>query len=594
MNNIYNFLVRLKNIIWPIYGAENKRVLGAGLMMALSLWNYSGSRGVKDALMNIVAGAQSLPLVKVFAVVPFSMLMLIFYNHVSRTNSFTKTFYIIHKFFIAFFAIFAFFLYPFRAYLHLTPSTIASIKKFSLPIEFLPHIVGFTISIILFSFLLLALFQIPGRRILIAIAIGVISLVYNLIYQSTEWLIKPFEFGVYNNFDLIVDIVGNWTYALYYVASELTGTFTLTIFSWQILNKISSTEESKRFYPSVGIIGNIFGGVIGSAISSKIINLGTTPQRLLDLKGMIKQKITLSPLEQEEYYKLSSESLNLIYYFILNLVIAVIQLYVYKWIDTNIIQNHVKKEETTTKKSKVKAGAGESFALLFSSKYLLFLTLIILSYNISMVPLENAWKHKLNVSFSDDSTGYAMFMQKVMQYNSIITVLMMIIGANILPLISWKTGALVTPVLSIIFLLPFFSLQLFEGFFYTIFDVNQVITITLLAGTLNNIMTKATKYAFFDPTKEVAYIPVDESIRTKGKGAADLIGGRIGKAIGSCYLIALTGLGMKYQNTTSLLNNMVFWIAIFGVIIYIMWFLSIFIFSKEYEKAKANHEENKS
>lgn len=593
MSNIYSFLVRLKNIIWPIYGAENKRVLWAGSMMALSLWNYSGSRGVKDALINIVAGAQSLPLVKVFVVVPLSMLMLMFYNHVSRTNSFTETFYIIHKVFIAFFAIFAFLLYPFRVYLHLTPSTIASIKQFSLTIEFLPHIAGFTISIIIFAFLLLSLFQIPGKKILISIAIGVISLVYNFIYQSTEWSIKPFEFGVYSNFDLIVDIVGNWTYALYYAASELTGTFTLTIFSWQILNKISSTEESKRFYPSVGIIGNIFGGVIGSAISSKIITLGTTPQRLLDLNAIIKQKITLSALEKAEYYQLSSESLNLIYYFTLNLVIAVIQFYVYKWIDRNIIQNYVKKEEKT-KKSKVKTGAGESFALLFSSRYLLFLTLIILSYNISMVPLENAWKHKLNVSFSNDSTGYAMFMQQVMQWNSIITVLMMIIGANILPLISWKTGALVTPVLSILFLLPFFSLQLFEGAFYTIFDVNQIITITLIAGTLNNIMTKATKYAFFDPTKEVAYIPVDESIRTKGKGAADLIGGRIGKAIGSCYLIALTGLGMKYQSTTSLLNNMVFWIAIFGVIIYIMWFLSIFIFSKEYEKAKTKYEGNKA
>lgn len=34
-----------------------------------------------------------------------------------------------------------------------------------------------------------------------------------------------------------------------------------------------------------------------------------------------------------------------------------------------------------------------------------------------------------------------------------------------------------------------------------------------LTGTVQNILSKATKYAFFDPTKEMAYIPLDQEAK---------------------------------------------------------------------------------
>ena len=81
----------------------------------------------------------------------------------------------------------------------------------------------------------------------------------------------------------------------------------------------------------------------------------------------------------------------------------------------------------------------------------------------------------------------------------------------------------------------FFALQLFAPAFIPVAAAfgTTPLMLSVIVGAAQNILSKSSKYSLFDPCKEMAYIPLDDESKVKGKAAIDVLGSRIGKSGGS-------------------------------------------------------------
>ena len=92
----------------------------------------------------------------------------------------------------------------------------------------------------------------------------------------------------------------------------------------------------------------------------------------------------------------------------------------------------------------------------------------------------------------------------------------------------------------------FFALQLFAPTFVPVAAAlgTTPLMLAVLVGAAQNILSKSSKYSLFDPCKEMAYIPLDQDSKTKGKAAVDVIGNPLGKSGGSMIQqILIFGVG---------------------------------------------------
>jgi AAA family ATP:ADP antiporter len=147
---------------------------------------------------------------------------------------------------------------------------------------------------------------------------------------------------------------------------------------------------------------------------------------------------------------------------------------------------------------------------------------------------------------------------------------------------SWRAAAMLTPIIILATGIPFFIFMVMrEQLESTLLAYGiSAIAMAVFFGAVQNVLSKATKYSFFDPTKEMSYIPLDDDLRSKGKAAADVIGGRMGKSGGALIQFTLLSL-MPGANLLSLSPIM------FGIFVAVMvvWCFAVVGLSKEF-KAK--------
>ena len=108
----------IRSILWPIHRSERRKLVPMLLMICLIVFCYDLLRNMKDAVVITAAGAEVIPFIKVWALLPGAVLLTYIFTVLSNRYSQEKVFYIMITGFLIFFALFAFVIYPLRQSLH--------------------------------------------------------------------------------------------------------------------------------------------------------------------------------------------------------------------------------------------------------------------------------------------------------------------------------------------------------------------------------------------------------------------------------------------------------------------------------------------
>lgn len=124
----------IRSLVWPIYRNEVRKVVPTLIMLFFIVICYTILRNMKDALVVTASGAEVIPFLKVWVILPAAVFMTLGFTWLSNHFSQERVFYILISGFLLSYALFAFVLYPMRDALH--PHELADRLELILPAGF--------------------------------------------------------------------------------------------------------------------------------------------------------------------------------------------------------------------------------------------------------------------------------------------------------------------------------------------------------------------------------------------------------------------------------------------------------------------------
>lgn len=344
-----------------------------------------------------------------------------------------------------------------------------------------------------------------------------------------------------------VSLFHYWSFTLFYILAELWSTMIMGVLCWGFINQITKLEQSKRFYGLLGIASNL--AALSAGLSTNFLaSLSTNWDNSLQILSIV----------------IISSGLGMMILF--------------RYLNAKLLQEDPERIQAirapTGKKKKMKLK--ESLSYLLKSKYLLYIAVLVIAYNLSINIMEVVWKDITNGVYKDPAS-YNHFMSNITTFIGLISLIMSICIPRWIERFKWTKIALLTPVSMLITGIGFFSFLLFNKFSTALIFGFAPVTIAVFFGAIQYIVSKAAKYSVFDATKEMAFIPLDPELKLKGKAAIDGIGSRLGKSGGSLFFQSLL-LGVGSIGACIPFVGVVF----IGVIF--VWLSSVFNLGQRFEQ----------
>lgn len=493
----------LRKLIWPIHSNEIKKFLPMGIMMFCILFIYTVLRDTKDAILVNAPGAGAESLAFAKGIGVTASAILFMILYTKAANLFNRE-GLFYATALPFLLFFGLYPYGIYPFIDSLHMNLDTIHK------------------------------------------------YQQLYPSIQW---------------IIPLVGNWTYTLFYILSELWGSAIVSLLFWQFANGITPVQQARRFYGMFGFVGNfglILSGPIVIYVSHSIHHLGLS--------------------------RVESTGMMLQYLMAFVIIAGIVLLSTFYWMNRYVLTDpryYDPEAMGETKKKKAKLSMMESFRYILQSPYLGLIAMLVLTYGVTVNLFDGMWKGQVQIVYPTE-VEFNRVMGSLSTVTGAIAIMLMLVGSNLLRAFSWRACALITPVVLISGILIFFGVIYYNNSILPhgmkIIDAiskgiieKELIIFAVGLGLIVNAFGKAVKYSLFDPTKEMAYIPLDPELKIKGKAAVDVIGGRGGKSAG-----AYVQMGLLTVFSGSALYQLVPIIAPVAVGIVILWIMSIFGLSKRF------------
>nr|ABV25604.1 plastid ATP/ADP translocase [Prymnesium parvum] len=430
--------------------SELQKMVPLTIMFFSILFSYTILRDTKDVLIVTAPGssAEAIPFLKTWVNLPGAVAFTVAYSAMANKLGREALFYSTLAPFVAFFASFAWIIYPMRAVLH--PTVLCDKLSLLLPLGFAAPIA----------------------------------------------------------------VLRNWTFSVFYLLANMWGSVVVSLLFWGFANEVTTVEEAKKYYPLFGMGANValvFSGQFVRYVSQLHTRLpaGTDPWGVA-LK-LLMGAVAISGAVVAGCFRYINVA-------VLNKADAAAA--------KGMVGKPVKKKPSM--------GLRESAAYLAKSPYIRDLFVLVTAYGMSINIVEVTWKSKLKLAFPDPS-AYSAFMGQFSSATGVVTLAAMLFGRFVFRKWGWGVAATITPTVLLATGATFFALILGGDFFSPLVAVlgTTPLMLAVIVGALQNILSKAAKYSLFDPCKEMAYIPLDQEQKTKGKAAIDVIGGPLGKSGGS-------------------------------------------------------------
>ena len=351
---------------------------------------------------------------------------------------------------------------------------------------------------------------------------------------------------------LMCGLLEHWPLTILFTSAELWSSGILCTLFWTLVNDTNTVESSSKEYPWLTLIGNS-----ASLLSGPMILFLVRHFDALGHNGWQTSLYVLAII-----FVLCG--LGIIGFYYHCICVAQVKL---------TTQSANSDQQTATN-----LPLRESFTYLASSSYLRNIALIMLGYCIAINMVEVAWKSQLVRIYTTESQ-YSMFMGYLKFYNGISSMTMALVTIFLMHF-SWRSTALATPLLMTCTGLPFFLLILLSNSGVMAEQITTKLFMAgLLIGTICNVVSKSAKYTLFDATKEMAFVPLDNEQKLKGKASIELVVSRIGK---SSSAIVQQGLIIFFGSLSASMH----WLAGIFLVIAIIWLNSVNRLSRQYDGFK--------